>query len=150
MFRTKIRKIHSNTKSAVTPLLCCCVCPPEPLHHSARHLSKLFAPGTPTLLLCLLSSPQASNQKEATRKSWGWPQLQIQCHFQHKSTTTISYLKFTSEYTLNMPIDINNITLWKRGENLCLQNVWQYCCTNLMWHFQPKKTQYPVLQRIIA
>ena len=45
------------------------VCPPEPLHHSARHLSKVFAPEYRAPLLSLIKPPQASNQKEATRKS---------------------------------------------------------------------------------
>ena len=90
------------------------VCPPEPLHHSARHLSKLFAPEYRAPLLSLIKPPQASNQKEATRKSWGRPS--------YKSSVTLSTNpppQFHSScfvqvhFSKNIPIDTNNVTLWE-------------------------------------
>ena len=87
------------------------LCPAEPLHHSARHLSKLFAAWYPAPLLSLIEPPGLKPER-SDKEILRTPQLQIQCHFQYKSTTTISPLMI--HFCRKIPIGNKVITLLKR------------------------------------
>ena len=75
------------------------VCPPEPLHHSARHLSKVFAPEYRAPLLSLIKPPQASNQKKRQGNPEDGPAtnpVSLSAQIHHHNFTVHALYRFTS------------------------------------------------------
>ena len=125
--------------------LCCCV--------SSRTSSSLDASFVQTFCspvlqpcYCLLSCPQASNQKEATRKSWGWPPtnpVSLSAQIHHHKLISHALYAFTSEYTVNI------YTNWYPQYN-SLRKKWKCVPTILLKILMHTSNVAFLLQRIIA
>ena len=84
-------QLETKMPRAATPLLCCGCCVSSRTSSSLRtSFVETFCPRVPGPATVSYQAPPGLKPERSDKEILRTAQLQIQCHFQHKSTTTIS------------------------------------------------------------